>query len=427
MSNTARLPLNAIRSMNILNINLGQHEAIAGTEKAFLDYGRALKDLDQNIHYIVLKDSPLAVFLEKNHLSFDALSWPALPLCWMTALFIQSALKKFHQILNSFQPHMILIHERHGCDLLKKSSYNGPCLGIEHNYNKKKYGLHSLGGYIGVSESVKEYWVNLGWNPQHFHVIPNMADSNHTTDQSGILLNYLENNTANHSPQKTDSSSNHLPLRIGIIGRFSWMKGFDVWVDALHLLHQKGIPFQAIIAGERPPSLLASFLKEPLYTWQVKKHGLEPISTQGSYKSRPRRKLESQIKKYALEKKISFLGWVSQDVFFSNIDILCIPSLQESFGLVFFEAAQRHKPIIATTIGGLKDLGIHGQTAHMIPAKNPKSLADALEKLIADPFYRLHLAQGAFADLENYHPQIIGKKILQIIDLYCHNSFPCQN
>ena len=60
------------------------------------------------------------------------------------------------------------------------------------------------------------------------------------------------------------------------------------------------------------------------------------------------------------------------------------PSHQENLG----GAAQafRHKcPIIATNTGGLPDIVIDGVTGYLVPPKNPKALAEAMLKMVADP------------------------------------------
>ena len=99
--------------------------------------------------------------------------------------------------------------------------------------------------------------------------------------------------------------------------------------------------------------------------------------------------LENGLKRKALEMGISdniiFLG-LRDDVakIISIYDIFVLPSLNEGMGRVLAEAMALGKPIVASNIGGIPDLVIHGKNGFLVPPKNPKELAKYIQVLIED-------------------------------------------
>jgi glycosyltransferase involved in cell wall biosynthesis len=67
----------------------------------------------------------------------------------------------------------------------------------------------------------------------------------------------------------------------------------------------------------------------------------------------------------------------------------------EPFGMVALEAAKAGKPIVASDIGGLKDIVVDGETGLLVPAGKPGPLRDALDRLIADQALRARLGAAA--------------------------------
>lgn len=65
--------------------------------------------------------------------------------------------------------------------------------------------------------------------------------------------------------------------------------------------------------------------------------------------------------------------------------IFCMPSRQESFGLVVPEAAAHGLPCVVSNVGELPRLVQHGVTGYVVPPERPSAILEALESLIADP------------------------------------------
>lgn len=70
--------------------------------------------------------------------------------------------------------------------------------------------------------------------------------------------------------------------------------------------------------------------------------------------------------------------------FFAGIDIFCLPSRSDSFGLVLLEAWANGKPVVVYNAGGPSELVKH-EVDGLICECNPESLTTALKRLIESP------------------------------------------
>ncbi len=64
------------------------------------------------------------------------------------------------------------------------------------------------------------------------------------------------------------------------------------------------------------------------------------------------------------------------------IDVMCLPSHREPFGLVYVEAALAQKPVIACDAGGAPEVIEHDDTGLLVPPADIESLADAIFTLL---------------------------------------------
>ena len=108
--------------------------------------------------------------------------------------------------------------------------------------------------------------------------------------------------------------------------------------------------------------------------------------------------IEIQINKLTAptKKRIFTPGFSNKPEGFMAIsDILVLPSYREGFGTVVIEAASMGLPCIGTSIYGLSDSIVDGETGILVPPKNVPELALAMERLIADPKLRAHMGTQA--------------------------------
>ncbi len=106
---------------------------------------------------------------------------------------------------------------------------------------------------------------------------------------------------------------------------------------------------------------------------------------------------EKRARKLEIRESVVFHGWKPNDKvrgMMAGTDIFALPSLTEAFGLVYLEAMRAGAPVIATSIGGAKEVFRQGQEAIFINPGDVNALAAAIEKITSDPETADRLRKG---------------------------------
>jgi hypothetical protein len=101
--------------------------------------------------------------------------------------------------------------------------------------------------------------------------------------------------------------------------------------------------------------------------------------------------------------RVHFGGPVDDDTLLSlylGCDILVVPSRYESFGLMLLEAMMFAKPVIASDVGGMREIVVHGETGLLVPPGDAAALAAAIDVLVGDPELRSRLGRAGRARYE---------------------------
>ena len=77
--------------------------------------------------------------------------------------------------------------------------------------------------------------------------------------------------------------------------------------------------------------------------------------------------------------------------------VVACPSLREGFGVVCAEAMAHGRPVVASAVGGLRDLVVDGETGLLVPPGDVAALRNALERLLGDAELRRRLGDAARA------------------------------
>ncbi len=77
--------------------------------------------------------------------------------------------------------------------------------------------------------------------------------------------------------------------------------------------------------------------------------------------------------------------------------LVCVPSYNESFGLVAVEAQACGTPVVAAAVGGLTTVVRDGSSGLLVEGHRPDDFARAMERVVRDPDLRARLSRGALA------------------------------
>lgn len=95
---------------------------------------------------------------------------------------------------------------------------------------------------------------------------------------------------------------------------------------------------------------------------------------------------------------IEALGWWDYGelpALYKSAAVVVVPSIwEEPFGLVAVEAMACGIPVIASNIGGLSGIVIHGETGYLVRPGDPVDLANHLEILLAEPALRRNMGEA---------------------------------
>lgn len=87
---------------------------------------------------------------------------------------------------------------------------------------------------------------------------------------------------------------------------------------------------------------------------------------------------------------------------YAAADVVCVPSYNESFGLVAVEAQAVGTPVVAAAVGGLTTAVADGRSGILVEGHRPVDYAAALARIIDDPDLRARYATGALAQARDF-------------------------
>jgi len=111
------------------------------------------------------------------------------------------------------------------------------------------------------------------------------------------------------------------------------------------------------------------------------------------------------------------LGEVAETVkaaAFGAASLLCVPSAEESFGIVYVEAACAGVPAVGSPIAQVAEVIRDGETG-LLPARDPAAIAAAILTLLRDPVRRQAMGQAARRRYEiDFAPEVIRRRVLEL-------------
>jgi len=109
----------------------------------------------------------------------------------------------------------------------------------------------------------------------------------------------------------------------------------------------------------------------------------------GSYEglgSEYERRVKATIRDLNVEDAITLTGYVDTvEDYLAACDVTVLPSLKEPFGRVVVESFLMETPVVGTADGGIPEIVTHGETGYLVPPEEPRTIADAVTRLLEHP------------------------------------------
>lgn len=151
---------------------------------------------------------------------------------------------------------------------------------------------------------------------------------------------------------------------VGIIARLSDVKGHDILIGAMRIIHAQMPDVKLIIAGE----------------------------------GKMENKLKNMVKISGLQQKVLFYSVTYRPAAILPLfDIFVLPSREEGLGLSIMEAQAAGVAVIASRVGGIPSLIEDGRTGFLVDSEDPAALAEKIISALRD---KDHLAKVAKAGRE---------------------------
>ncbi|MCX6715944.1 MAG: glycosyltransferase family 4 protein [Candidatus Taylorbacteria bacterium] len=102
--------------------------------------------------------------------------------------------------------------------------------------------------------------------------------------------------------------------------------------------------------------------------------------------------------------RVHFVGFVSHadlPAYLAVSDVFIRPAISEGLGNSFLEAMAAGLPVVATPVGGIPDFLTEGETGLFCEVKNPKSIAQKVEKCLKDVESRDYIVKKAKAQVKD--------------------------
>ncbi|MDX6232001.1 MAG: D-inositol-3-phosphate glycosyltransferase, partial [Nocardioidaceae bacterium] len=101
---------------------------------------------------------------------------------------------------------------------------------------------------------------------------------------------------------------------------------------------------------------------------------------------------------------------------YAAASVVCVPSYNESFGLVAIEAQACGTPVVAARVGGLSTAVSDGVSGILVDGHDPVDYAAALHPLLTDPELREAMSQKAVRHAESFGWDVTADRTLKVYD-----------
>jgi glycosyltransferase involved in cell wall biosynthesis len=100
---------------------------------------------------------------------------------------------------------------------------------------------------------------------------------------------------------------------------------------------------------------------------------------------------------------------------FQNASVVALPYIEASQSFIISEAYTYGKPVVATTVGGLPEMVVHGETGLLVPPRDEQQLANAIVTLLGNDELRRKMGRDAKEFLQrNCSAAMVAQKTMDV-------------
>lgn len=179
------------------------------------------------------------------------------------------------------------------------------------------------------------------------------------------------------------------PQHLLCVARLAEEKAHFVLLEALRMLREDGVPFRCTLVGDGPL----------------------------------RSAIETRIGALDLAESVTLAGAQppeAVETLYREAGVVVLASFSEGVPVVLMEALSHHRPVVATQVGGIPELVVHGVRGLLVPPGSPRELADALACVIRDPESARKLGEaGAAFVIREFNLEVSARRLLALFDPNC--------
>lgn len=129
--------------------------------------------------------------------------------------------------------------------------------------------------------------------------------------------------------------------------------------------------------------------------------------------------LQKDVQEYArqnnIENDMIITGWVKDvEKYIPALDVAILPSRWEGFGFAIVEYMACDKPIVASDVGGIRNLIKHGENGFLTTCGDAESIAKYVEKILLDDKIRDCMIKKNQEDRQKYNIQNVVHEHLKV-------------
>ncbi|KJE77662.1 glycosyltransferase [Ferrimicrobium acidiphilum] len=131
------------------------------------------------------------------------------------------------------------------------------------------------------------------------------------------------------------------------------------------------------------------------------------------------KRVSELVSSHGLDELVTVVDPMSHELlstYYRAADVVIVPSVSESFGLVALEAMGCGTPVVATDAGGLRTVVDAGRSGILVKDRQASAFAQAIDSLLANPVQYRAMSQRAASRAESFTWAASAQRLISVVD-----------